>query len=104
MTNVLDYMLKNNDDLNMSLAFILIGSYVFFVKINKINFFFFAIFIAVKFTTSNYVDNYINSKRELKEFEESHFTKVKFFSSLIITIPFLIFAYIIGKRLPMTDE
>ena len=97
-------MLDNKTDLHLSLAFILIGSFILFIKINKINFFFFAIFIAIKFITSSYIDKYIDSKRELKQFSESHFITVKFLTSLIITIPFLSLGYLIGKHIPMSEE
>jgi hypothetical protein len=104
MLKFIDYMLHNNHDLHLSLGLILIGSFILFVKINKINFFFFAVFLGIKFTVSSYVDNYIDTKRELKQFSEAHFTTVKFLTSLIITIPFLILSYLIGQHIPLSDE
>lgn len=104
MKSIIDYMLYNQHDLYMSLALILIGSFILFTKLDKINFFFFAVFLAIKFTVSSYVDNYIDKKRELKQFSETHFTTVKFLVSLIITIPFLILSYVIGKHIPMSGE
>ena len=104
MKSLIDYMLNNKYDLHLSIAFILIGSFILFIKINKINFFFFAVFLAIKFTASSYIDQYIDSKRQLKQFSETHFTTVKFLSSLLITIPFLILGYFIGKHIPMSDE
>ena len=100
----LDFMLKNVIFLYTSIIFILIGSYVLFSHINKINFFYFAVFITIKFTTASYIDHYIRKKRELNEFEETNYLGVKILLSLIITIPFLLLAYYISDVVPISNN
>lgn len=104
MKNLIDYMLENEASLHISIALILSVSYIIFVKINKINFFFFTVFIGIKFCTSTYVDKYIEKKKKLQEFNESHILTVKFLTSIIVIIPFLILGYFIGKHIPLSEE
>jgi hypothetical protein len=99
----IDWMLQNTRVMETSIIIILISSFIVFTKIKKINFFFIAIFLAVKFTFSSYIDDYIDHKRNLQIFKERNFVGVKVLSSLIISIPFLLLGFYLGKRVPLEE-
>ena len=99
----IDWMLKNTLMMEVSIIVILVGSFIVFTKIKKINFFFIAIFLAVKLTFSSYIDDYIDHKRTLKIFKERNFIGVKVLTSLIVSIPFLLLGFYLGKRVPLEE-
>ena len=99
----IDWMLKNTRMMEVSIIVILVGAFIVFTKIKKINFFFIAIFLAVKFTFSSYIDDYIDNKRDLKTFKERNFIGVKVLTSLIVSIPFLLIGFYLGKRVPLEE-
>jgi|TARA_B110001469_G_scaffold127790_1_gene150546 hypothetical protein len=99
----IDWMLKNTKVMDISIIVILMGSFIIFTKIKKINYFFIAIFLAIKFTFSSYVDDYIERKRELTVFKETHFISVKVLLSLIVSIPFLLLGFFLGKHIPLDE-
>ena len=99
----IDWMLKNTKVMEVSIIIILISSFIVFTKIKKINFFFIAIFLAVKFTFSSYIDDYIDHKRALKTFKEHNFVGVKVLTSLMVSIPFLLLGFYLGKRVPLEE-
>jgi hypothetical protein len=99
----IDWMLKNTRMMEVSIIILLGGSFIVFTKIKKIHFFFIAIFLAVKFTFSSYIDDYIDHKRDLKTFKERNFIGVKVLTSLIVSIPFLLLGFYLGKRVPLEE-
>ena len=99
----IDWMLKNTRMMEISIIVILVGAFIVFTKIKKINYFFIVIFLAIKFTFSSYIDDYIDHKRDLKKFKERNFIGVKVLTSLIVSIPFLLLGFYLGKRVPLEE-
>lgn len=93
---LLDTMLKNEKMIYFSLILILIIGYLLFNKMKLKGLFILAIFIAVKLSIHNYVDDYIDSNKELKKISQTHIFACTMLVSLLITLPAILIAKTLG--------
>ena len=95
----LDIMLENERMMYLSLLIILIIGYLFFNNMKIKGLFILAVFIGVKLSIHNYVDNYIDSNKELKKISRTHIFACTMLVSLLITLP----AMLISKKLGIEE-
>lgn len=98
MNNLLfiDYMLKNENTLYISLAILIIAGYFVFNKLKIKGLYLLALFVAAKVAVHSYVDNYIDNKKKLENIKHSHVILVTILISLLITFPAMLISKQIG--------
>lgn len=98
MNNLLfiDYMLKNENTLYISLAILIIAGYFVFNKLKIKGLYLLALFVAAKVAVHSYIDEYIDHKKKLENIKHSHIILVTILISLLITFPTILISKQIG--------
>ena len=96
----IDFMLKNDKILYLSLLSVIIIGFIIFNKLNIKGLYILALFIAAKVAVHSYIDDYIDSKRELSYIKHRNIILVTILISLIVSLP----AMIISKRVGIAEE
>ena len=101
MNNLLfiDYMLKNENTLYISLAILIIAGYFVFNKLKIKGLYLLALFVAAKVAVHSYIDEYIDNKKKLENIKHSHIILVTILISLLITFP----AILISKQMGLEE-
>jgi hypothetical protein len=94
----IDFMLENEKVLYISLLLIIVLGYYVCNKLNVKGLFLLAIFIAIKIGVHTYIDDYIDSKKQLKKFKHLHVVSITILVSLLISFPAIIISKIMGIR------
>ena len=92
----IDYMLKNENMLYISLTILVIIGYFVFQKLNIKGLYLLALFVAAKIAVHTYIDDYIDNKKKLESIKHSHIIMVTLLVSLLITLPAMIIAKQVG--------
>ena len=95
-----DIMLKNENMLYISLLFVIVVGFIVFNKLDIKGLYLLALFIAAKVAVHVYIDDYIDSKRELENIKHSHIIMVTILISLLVSLP----AIIISKRIGLSEH
>jgi hypothetical protein len=96
----IDYMLKNENILYISLSIIVIVGYFVFQKLKIKGLYLLALFVAAKIAVHTYIDDYIDNKKKLESIKHSHIIMVTILISLLVSLP----AMIISKRIGIADH
>lgn len=96
---IIDFMLNNEKTIYVSLFLILLLGYLVFNKMHIKGLYVLCIFIAIKVTIHAYLDDYIESKKKLKNLKHAHIITITLLVSLLITFP----AIIISKKLGLEE-
>ena len=94
------FMLQNDKILYLSLLSVIIIGFIIFNKLNIKGLYILALFIAAKVAVHSYIDDYIDSKRELSYIKHRNIILVTILISLIVSLP----AMIISKRVGIAEE
>ena len=79
-----------------SLFLIIVIGFFLFKKLNILSFFILALFVGVKLSIHYYVDEYIDSKKQLKKINHIHVFSITLLISLCITLPSILISKIMG--------
>lgn len=92
----IDYMLKNENILYISLIILVIAGYFVFQKLKIKGLYLLALFVAAKIAVHTYIDDYIDNKKKLESIKHSHIIMVTLLVSLLITLPAMIISKQVG--------
>jgi hypothetical protein len=98
MNNIffIDYMLKNENMLYISLSILVVGGYFIFQKLRIKGLYILALFVAAKIAVHTYIDDYIDNKKKLENIKHSHIILVTLIISLLITLPAMVISKQVG--------
>ena len=97
---VIDLMLKNEKAIYVSLLLVLVCGFFIFKSQKIKGLYVLAIFIAIKVAVHEYIDDYIDSKKQLEEIKHFHIISVTILLSLLISLP----AILISKKVGLSED
>lgn len=97
---IIDLMLKNENAIYLSLLIVLVSGFFIFKSQKIKGLYVLAIFIAIKVAVHEYIDDYIDSKKQLERIRHFHIISVTILLSLMISLP----AILISKKIGLSEE